>query len=78
MSLFEMVERAVIRDIGGEIIGPIKRLDFTDGRMTIFVDAYGEAEDDPDGGEELDDDEEDKEPLQFPREVASGGGGSGG
>ncbi len=77
MSLFEMVERAVIRDIGGEIIGPIKRLDFTDGRMTIFVDAYGEAEDDPDGGEELDD-EDDKEPLQFPRAVASGGGGSGG
>jgi len=76
MSLFEMVERAVIRDVGGEVIGPIKSLTFDDGKLTIFVDAYGEAEDDPDGGEELDEPEDVDEPLQFPREVASGGGGS--
>lgn len=79
MDLLSMVMNAVVEDIGGESIGKVEGIEIRGTRMVIIVDEILSDDGDPDGGEELDDLEDEKEPLKFPRAVVgSGGGGSGG
>ena len=73
MDLLSMLMNAKIRNMGGDEIGDVMGVFIAGGRMIISVDDETELEDgeedDPDGGEEVDDEHELDETKEVPKPI---------